>query len=305
MNPAAKSISSYLLLASVTSCLPLQAATDARVREIELDEHQVTSIPVSSTRVTTVSFPGTITAIDGAMISTGTKADGLFQLAHLAGSPFFSVRTLVPHSETNVNVRWNQKTYILELRDSPEPVLSLIFRPPPDPSRTALSQSAPSVTPAGLLGLLDKAKAFPLLKLGAADSIRDLGHRAFAADEALSDFAEFQLQPLEVFRFEAQDTLVFHVKLTNKTEHEIKYRPDGFAVRVDAELYGQSVSDASGIIPAQGETEAFFAITGTPTGGRNDLSLKNEFTVLLDCPRATTPSRSSITTPKTNEGPSK
>jgi hypothetical protein len=42
------------------------------------------------------------------------------------------------------------------------------------------------------------------------------------------------------------------------------------------------VSDASGSIPANGESEAFFAITGTRFGGRNELALKNEFTVLVE-----------------------
>jgi hypothetical protein len=46
--------------------------------------------------------------------------------------------------------------------------------------------------------------------------------------------------------------------------------------------YPQSISDASGTIPPMGEAPAYFAVTGTPNGGRNDLSLKNDFTVLLD-----------------------
>ena len=33
---------------------------------------------------------------------------------------------------------------------------------------------------------------------------------------------------------------------------------------------------------AMGEAPAYFAVTGTPNGGRNDLSLKNDFTVILD-----------------------
>jgi hypothetical protein len=46
--------------------------------------------------------------------------------------------------------------------------------------------------------------------------------------------------------------------------------------------YPQSISDASGTIPPMGEAPAYFAVTGTPNGGRNDLSLKNDFTILLD-----------------------
>lgn len=307
MNPTAKKSAFHLLLVGVTGwlALPVYGAPDGRVREIVLDEQLVTRIPVASTRVTTISFPGSITAIDGAMVSTGTKGDGLFQLAHQAGSAFFSVKVLVPHAETNVNVRWNQKTYILELYDSSEPVLSLIFRPPPEPLRNAKTPSTSRVTPAGLLGLLDKAKAFTLLDKGHSEALSGISHREFTAGEALSDFGEFDVGIEEAFRFEAQDTLVFRIKLRNKTERPIEYRRDGFSVRAGAELYSQSVSDALSTIPANGEAEAFFAITGTPTGGRNELSLRNEFTVFVERIGSAFPIHRSMSPPKAIEGFSK
>jgi len=307
MNPTAKNSAFYLLLVGATGwlALPAYAAPDGRVREIVLDEQQVTSIPVASTRVTTISFPGAITAIDGAMVSTGNKGDGLFQLAHQPGAAFFSVKALVPHAETNVNVRWNQKTYILELHDSSEPVLSLMFRPAPEPLRAARTPYSSPVTPAGLLGLLDKAKAFPLLEKGRSEAVAGIGHREFAAGEALSDFGEYEVGIEDAFRFEAQDTLVFRIKLRNKTERPIAYRPDGFSVRAGTELYSQSVSDALGSIPANGEAAAFFAVTGTPSGGRNELSLKNEFTVFVERIGSSFPIHRPITPPKSIEGFSK
>lgn len=307
MNPTGKTSAFHLLLVGFTSLLtpPMEAAPDGRVREIVLDEQQVTLIPVASTRVTTISFPGAITAIDGAMISSGNKGDGLFQLAHQAGSAFFSVKALVPHAETNVNVRCNQKTYILELHDSSEPILSLIFRQPPEPLRSARAAYTSTVTPAGLLGLLDKAKAFPLLEQGRSEALAGITHRKFSESEALSDFGEFEIGIEEAFRFEAQDTLVFRIKLRNKTEHLVAYRSDSFSVRVGAELYSQSVSDALGSIPANGETEAFFAVTGTPSGGRNDLSLRNEFTVLVERIGTSSPIHRPITPSKSIEGFSK
>jgi hypothetical protein len=42
------------------------------------------------------------------------------------------------------------------------------------------------------------------------------------------------------------------------------------------------VSDAAGLIPPKTEATVYFAVTGTPDGGRNELSLKNEFTVLVE-----------------------
>lgn len=138
------------------------------------------------------------------------------------------------------------------------------------------------VSPAGLLGLLDKAKAFPFLKQGPPSATMGITHREFSDGEAVSDFTEFEVRVAEVFRFEAQDTLVFRVRLRNKTEALIQYRPDGFSIRAGAAVYGQSLSDASGEIPGGGEAEAFFAVTGTASGGRNDLAIKNEFTVLVE-----------------------
>jgi hypothetical protein len=73
-----------------------------------------------------------------------------------------------------------------------------------------------------------------------------------------------------------------HVQLKNKTPTPIHYRPDSFALRIGNRVYAQSISDAAGLVPPQTEASAYFAVTGTPDGGRNELSLKNDFTVLVE-----------------------
>jgi hypothetical protein len=52
-------------------------------------------------------------------------------------------------------------------------------------------------------------------------------------------------------------------------------------LRVGERLYSQSISDASGVMPPKSDSPAYFAITGTPSGGRIDFSVKNDFIVLL------------------------
>jgi hypothetical protein len=75
----------------------IASAVDAnkQVKDLELDEHAVYAIPVSGSRVTTISFPGPIAAIDAALVTTDAKHAGAFQFAHTKGSYFFSVRSLV------------------------------------------------------------------------------------------------------------------------------------------------------------------------------------------------------------------
>ena len=64
------------------------------------------------------------------------------------------------------------------------------------------------------------------------------------------DFNDYEIRIEEVFRFNPEDTLVFHVTLRNKSDQEIRYLPESFCVRVSNRLYFQSISDAPGVLPA-------------------------------------------------------
>ena len=255
------------------------AGEPKQIQEHELDEHSVCAVPVSFARVTTVSFPGPIAAIDAALVTTDGKTPGLFQLAHKPGSHFFSVRSLAKGAATNVNVRWNNKTYVLELQDSAMPQLSVIFKYPTDTGRSSPVKRL--VTPGSLVGLLDKAKAYPVLKASHPEAVEQMDYVSYGDKPPVMEYNDFEVRLEEVFRFDPQDTLAFRVVLRNKTDKEIRYQPQGFSLRVGERLYSQSISDASGVMPPKIDTPAYFAITGTPNGERNDVSTKNEFTVLL------------------------
>jgi len=254
-------------------------AKDKAIKEFVLDERTVYSIPVSTNRVTTISFPGPISAMDAAQVIVDLKKPGAFQIAHSQGSSFFSVRAVGRKTVTNVNVRWNKKTYVLELVESDEPLLSVIFQLEAEHSPIV---EPPRVPPARLLALLDKAKSYPLLKLYHPDAIAAVEYRSFATEPRILDNPNYGIQIEEVFRFNPEDTLVFRVLLKNKTDQELHFSPNGFSLRVGDRTYPQSISDAGGVIPACGEVPAYFAVTGTPNGGRNDISLKNDFFVILE-----------------------
>jgi hypothetical protein len=85
-----------------------EAENSKAIKEFVLDEHLVYSIPVSGDRVTTISFPGPISAIDAAQVTVDGKVPGLFQIAHSKGSYFLSVRALAKKAVTNVNIPNNQ-----------------------------------------------------------------------------------------------------------------------------------------------------------------------------------------------------
>jgi hypothetical protein len=97
----------------------------------------------------------------------------------------------------------------------------------------------------------------------------------------VSDFNDYEIQIEEAFRFNVEDTLVFRLVIINKSDTSLIYQPDSFALRAGSRLYPQSISDADGTVPPKGRSIVYFAVTGTPDGGRNELSLRNAFTVLV------------------------
>jgi len=255
-------------------------AQSSAIQQVWLDDHVAVSVPVATNRVTTISFPSAITAIDGAGITVDGKTPGLFQLAHTKGSAFLSVRALFPKAAGNLNIRWNDHTYVFELTESDQPVLSLNLEPPPTPEEAGVGR-APEVSPLKLLALLDKAKAFPLLKAQQPETVAGVDFTTYDGKPLVSDFNDYEIQIEEAFRFNAEDTLVFRIGITNKSDTSLIYQPDSFALRAGSRLYSQSISDANGTVPPRSQNIVYFAVTGTPDGGRNELSLRNAFTVLV------------------------
>ncbi|MGA3145723.1 MAG: hypothetical protein ABSF10_22215 [Verrucomicrobiota bacterium] len=269
----------------LTFTIPLLAATVALaasplIQQVLLDDRTAVSVPVATNRVTTISFPSAITAIDGAGITVDGKTPGLFQLAHSKGSAFLSVRALFPKASANLNIRWNDRTYVFELTESDQPVLSLNLEAPPKPEDEGVGH-APEVSPIKLLSLLDKARAFPLLKAQQPETVADVDFTTYDGKPLVSDFNDYQIQIEEAFRFNAEDTLVFRLVITNRVDAPLIYQPDSFTLRAGNRLYPQSISDADGIVPPNGRSIVYFAVSGSPDGGRNELSLRNAFTVLV------------------------
>jgi hypothetical protein len=269
-------------IVSLLSFIATVALADSpAIQRVLLDDHTVVSVPVATNRVTTISFPGPIEAIDGAGFTVDGKTPGQFQLAHVKGSTFLSVRAITSKAAGNLNVRWNNRTYVFELSAGDVPVLSLNMELPPTPEESGAGRAS-EVSPLKLLALLDKAKAFPLLKSQQPESVANVGFTTYDGKPLVSNFNDYEIQIEQAFRFNAEDTLVFRVGITNKAETPLIYQPDSFALRAGNRLYPQSISDSDGQVAPKSRSIVHFAVTGTPDGGRNELSLKNNFTVLVN-----------------------
>ena len=84
-------------------CL-IAGAKDKSIQEFILDAQTVYTIPVSGYRVTTISFPGPISAIDAAQATIDPQKPAAFLIAHTKGSSFFSVRAISSTSPSSLSL---------------------------------------------------------------------------------------------------------------------------------------------------------------------------------------------------------
>lgn len=253
-----------------------QTKSPSVVKQFPLDERTVYEIPISRDAPTTLMFPSAPTAIEAANVSANPETPAPVLLAYTPGRFFFSVRALEPAAKAAVNVVWKNKTYVVRFAVTGEPYASVTFFEDDLAGRGAASRRR--ATPETLLGLLDRAKSFAVVAQQYPEAAQQIEH---SAPDTVSYYRDFRVTVEEVFRFDPEDTLVFRVGFENTGEKEVIYQPQRLAARVGQNVYYASIADASGIIPPKASTTGFFAITGTPRGGRANLSVKNHFSVIV------------------------
>lgn len=230
--------------------------------------------------VTTIQFPSGISEIAGKNISIDGKGTD-FQIAAQPGSYYFNVSALKPGVSTTLTVTYNRRLYILYLIQSDKEAYASVVFGKSSGRRNFTDNvvtSTPKVTPARLVSLIDMAKKYDVLKETYPDSLAGVERALFRNRYRCG---KYDIHLDEAIRFEEEDTVIFKLRLVNLTENEIKYDKHSFSAHAGDGVYYMSVSDASGIMPPKSETYAWFGITSTPRGGRNNLKAGNDWLIAL------------------------
>jgi hypothetical protein len=240
----------------------------------------------TDTGVTTVMFPGVISSVNASRVAVkfDEKNPNPFLLSYTPGNYYFTIKSLGKAGVSGaINVIYNNRIYVIHLVTAKkgEGHSSITFVLPKQPktvTNKGFDSKPTGVTPTLLLGMMDKAKGYHLFKRHYPAQVAHLGY--FAAN-TIMEYTTHQILLKEIIRFDDSDTLFFHIQFKNLTEQEIRYNPRDLAVNVGDKILYSSISDASGKIPGKGVTSAYFAVTGTKFGGRNNLNAKNDWKVLL------------------------
>ena len=298
-----KSLPLFIGLASV-----LAAQT---IREARLDPKQAVDLPVSR-EVTTVMFPGSITAIAGAdMLIEGGKQsveveEGTplrFHVSHAPGSNFILVRSLQPDAAARLTAIYDGSAYVLNLRTvAADSTASVIFQPVAQVAAVRVETPPEPVkfSPRIGLSLLDRAGAYPevaksMPKAGEGVTLRAQNRRI--------ELPDVEVTVQEVYRFSKEDAVVFLLRLKNTTDRTLDLIPSTFAARIANEKFEQSIANGPRSLAPGESADAEFAVVGMPDGTRNDLSADNAFTILVNTSRHEAVATTEPTAPTATEAP--
>ena len=286
------------------------ALTAQPIRNFVLDPTQAVDLPVSR-EITTVMFPGAITAVAGAdMLIEGGRGpveieEGAlvrFHVTHTPGSNFILVRSLQPEAMARLTVIYEGSAYVIQLHSvESDSVASVIFKRAD--AQMAVRVDAPpepvKFSPRIGLSLLDRARAYPVLIKALPKAVEGVTLRAQNRKVELPDL-EITVQ--EVYRFSKEDAVVFLLRLKNTTNSALDLVPSSFAARVAQERFEQSIANGPRTLAPGESADAEFAIVGLPDGTRNDLSADNAFTILIASARRETKVAAVATPTKAKEG---
>jgi hypothetical protein len=274
-------------------------ASAPKIANYRLSETVVYQVLTAPGRTTTLVFPDTIEMIDGkGLVSDVNKAKGNFELGFLPNTNYISLSPIVAGAATNLNVSTGGKIYCLEIHSTEnEATYKVTFTNqentigqatvepsvlPPKVSEfgeAADLASKKKVSVARMIGLMDKARAYPLLAAQKDNPVKDLAVSFPGKNYELNGV---QATLLGVYRDNSFDGICFSVRFKATDNKPHFYDPESFKVQVGNQEISAFVSAASGEIPAEGEIVEYFTIAGDGMGGRNDLAPTNDFSLSIN-----------------------
>ena len=262
-------------------------AANSPIKQFMLDSSIVYTINVDNAgAVTTVMFPSAIQGIYGTNVVADDKGNGSYMLSYTPGNYYFSVKLIKRENgghPGSLNIVFNRKVYVVNLKpvlkDSAHASVTFV---PDRVSSSSISSSgggAKTVAPEILLDAVDKSKMYPLYAQQYPDVAAKIKYKSI---NRLFRYKNYLVKLQTIYRFNSIDTLVFWIVLKNYTDKPITYDPQNISVRAGEQIYFTSFTDASGTIPPYGTSQAYFCITGRDSGGKNYLSVDNNYVVLIN-----------------------
>ena len=243
-------------------------------------------IELSPEIATTLLFPGPISGTFGTgLVSNGQTQQGLVQIEHPEGSAVLVLRALNETVRNVLTVLFDGSLYVFRLESGPHPDAAVTFTKIDQPVEGVKQVSAEDVKaarlkydPELLVGLERKARDAALLRKLYPDLYQ--GYTSRQADYT-SDSGTVKTTVTQLHRFSGEDAIVLEGTVQNETSHPIQFDGRATTVQVANEVHPAKLTDCLRPIPAGATVPIVVVIQGDVDGGRANLSIQNEFRIML------------------------
>jgi hypothetical protein len=246
------------------------------IQEVVLDPLRVTKVHVAADRITTIRFPSPVSDLEGAYFSPEPEPPALFQISFKPGHEYFTVRALATNARAVLSVAWRGDSYVLDLQESSDPVLALLFREKPS---TEELRPSPGVTPARLDTMIQILEHHAEVKAQHPERLEGAQYRRIGRQLLRPDHV---IVIEEVLRFDSEDVVVIRATLVNHSPEPLYYRPRSLVVGIGTSRLAPAAQSATGEVAGCGSEVILLALVGehqtTPAG----VSIRNEFEVHFD-----------------------
>jgi hypothetical protein len=257
----------------MVQALLMAGVAAAQIRSYPLDERCIYTVRLSTSEPTTCVFPGALTSLEGARISARADEQPDVLLSHPPGAEFFSLRALKEGATAALNVVYRGKVYSFRFVADGEPDRAVVFLAQPVTGGKSVLKGREQ-----LVALMARGKQAGRLEANFPDMRSALARLRVAQT---THYRTFTATIEEVVRFEAEDALFFRVRLENTDDEPLLYSTDALAIRVRHEIFPATLTEASGVVPPRGIAYAYLLIAGDAEGGRANLSVRENFTVMV------------------------
>jgi hypothetical protein len=243
-------------------------------------------IELSPEIVTTLLFPGPISGTFGTgLAGNGQNQQSIVQIEHPEGSAVLVLRALAENVRTVMTVLFDGSLYVFQLESGPHPDAALTLTKIDQSAEGVKQVSAEDVKaarlkydPELLVGFERKARDATLLHKLYPDLYQ--GYTSRQADYT-SDSGTVKTTVTQIHRFSGEDAIVLEGTVQNETNHPIEFDGRATTVQVANEVHPAKLTDCLRPIPSGATVPIVVVIQGDIDGGRANLSIQNEFRIML------------------------
>lgn len=246
-------------------------------------------ISISPNLTTTLLFPGPVSGTFGlGLVSGQNSSAGTVQIEHPEGSNVIVLHALTPDAHVIATVLLDGQLYVLDCcvwaSSNPDVAVTFISGHAQDAPRAVevtpqeIKDARPKYDTESLLGLLRRGRDSAFLRNIYPDAY--VGYKSKDTSFS-SDSGTLKTVVTTVHRFSKEDAVVLQGTVENETDRPITFDGRSAIIQVANEMHPVKLLDCLRPIPPHKMTLIDCVIQGDVDGGRANLSISNEFRIIL------------------------